>query len=438
MPMQPSPMRETTAPCEPSFTFFIVIHLQMVFPRTWFLFFVETTLAHPICLSKRFAARHPRATSAICADILCGAGAFFGRLEFTMIDFQFNYPLLGTEAALIAAALKKHSAEPTARQSKTTFAGTAKHRDVAASYLSRKDFNVPASRVFLCAGGHAAVTIAFASASLEGAAIAVDEVTYPHFRAMAAERHIQLIACAGDDDGMLPDALAAAANQDGVKAVYVMPTIHNPLGTVMPPARRLALANIIRQHALFLIEDDAYRFLEPDGPAPISLLVPELSFYIFSFSKPISPELRIAYLLIPECLCANAEVLIARLNSGTSLLFGEALTSLILDGTVSKLVAEKQALGRERQALISGALAGLNMRAHRNGFHCWIELPPSTDANTFCAACESKGVLIGSGARYGNGGPAALRYVRLAVGNERNRDRIIEGLAAVKLVASPA
>jgi DNA-binding transcriptional MocR family regulator len=353
-----------------------------------------------------------------------------------VIDLQFNYPLLGTEAALIAAALRKHSAEPIARQPETTFVGTAKHREVAASYLSRKDFTVPASRVFLCAGGHAGIAIALAGASLQGAAIAVDELTYPHFRAMAAERGITLIACAGDDDGVLPEALAEAASTHGVKAVYLMPTVHNPLGTVMSPARRLALANIIRQHALFLIEDDAYRFLEPDGPAPISLLVPELSFYIFSFSKPISPELRIAYLLIPECLCANAEVLIARLNSGTSLLFGEALTSLILNGTVSKLVAEKQALGRERQALISGALAGLNMRAHRNGFHCWIELPPSTDANTFCAACESKGVLIGSGARYGNGGPAALRYVRLAVGNERNLDRIIEGLAAVKLVAS--
>jgi DNA-binding transcriptional MocR family regulator len=355
-----------------------------------------------------------------------------------VIDFQFNYPLLGTEAALIAAALRKHGAEPIARQAETTFAGTAKHRDVAASYLSRKDFNVPASRAFLCAGGHAAITIAFASASLQGAAVAVDELTYPHFRAMAVDRGIKLIACAGDDDGMLPHALAEAAILHGVKAVYLMPTVHNPLGTVMPPARRLALANVIRQHALFLIEDDAYRFLEPDGPAPISFLAPELSFYIFSFSKPISPDLRVAYLLIPERLSANAEDLIAHVNGGTSHLFAEALTSLILDGTVARLIAEKQALGRERQALISSSLTGLNIRAHRNAFHSWIELPDSTDANAFCSACEAKGVLIGSGARYGNGGPTALRYIRLATGNERNRDRIIEGLAAVKLVASSA
>src|SRR5580658_1340267 len=41
MPMQPSPMRETTAPCEPSFTFFMVINLQMIFPRSWFPFFLR-------------------------------------------------------------------------------------------------------------------------------------------------------------------------------------------------------------------------------------------------------------------------------------------------------------------------------------------------------------------------------------------------------------
>jgi len=359
-----------------------------------------------------------------------------------VIDFQFNYPLLGAETALIAAALRKHEVKSHAKvdlqRPEKLFAGTSNHREVAASYLSRKDFTVPASRVFLCAGGHAGITIAFASASLEGAAIAVDEITYPHFRAMAAERHIKLIACAGDDDGILPGALAEAATGHDVKAVYLMPTVHNPLGTVMSPARRLALANIVRRHQLFLIEDDAYRFLEPDGPAPISFLVPESSFYIFSFSKPISPELRVAYLLIPECLSANAEDLIAQLNGGVSLSFAESLTSLVLDGTVPRLIAEKQALGHARQALIASSLSGMKIRAHRNGFHSWIELPERTDAAAFCSACEAKGVLIGSGARYGNGGAAAHRFVRLATGNERNLDRIIEGLATVKLVASSA
>jgi DNA-binding transcriptional MocR family regulator len=377
-------------------------------------------------------------------DIFSDAGIFpldgIPRAEdyFAVIDFQFNYPLIGTEAAVILAALQKHSAQLIAPQSERPFAGTVEHRKVAASFLSRENFTIPANRIFLCAGGHAGIAITLASASLEGAAIAVDELTYPHFRAMAADRGIKLIPCAGDDDGILPDALAAAASMHGVKAVYLMPTVHNPLGTVMPHARRLALAKIIREHALILIEDDAYRFLEPDGPAPISFLIPESSFYIFSFSKPLSPDLRVAYLLIPERLCKGAEELIAQVDSGISPLFGEVLTSLILDGTVARFIAEKQALGRARQALISKSLGSLKIRAHRNGFHSWIELPESTDANAFCSACEAKGVLVGSGTRYANGGAAALRFIRLAVGNERSLDRIIEGLATVKLVASSA
>ncbi len=361
-----------------------------------------------------------------------------GEVLLALIDFQFNYPLLGTEAALISATLQIHDAKSAAPCSGNLFAGTAEHRDVAASYLSRKGFAVPASRVLLCAGGHAAISIAFASASLDGATIAVDEVTYPHFRAMAAQHHIELVSCAGDDDGMLPDALAEAATVHGVKAVYLMPTVHNPLGIVMSAARRLALADVIRQQAMILLEDDAYRFLEPDGPAPISFHIPQASFYIFSFSKPISPELRVAYVLIPERLSANAENVIAQVNGGISLLFAEALTSLVLDGTVARLIAEKQALGHERQTLIANSLRGLKIRAHRNGFHSWIEVPGRMDAAAFCSACEVKGVLIGSGARYGNGNAAAHRFVRLATGNERNLDRIIEGLTTVNLVAASA
>ena len=187
----------------------------MAFPRSWFLFFVRTLLARPICLSHYYANaaaagddRHLPCYIMPCRQVFSAGGdppRSFGlrattrkrfvvrvrgdpfapakelltarRKPFTVIDFQFNYPLLGTEAALIAAALHRHGAEPSARQPETNFAGTAKHREVAASYLSRKDFSVPAGCVFLCAGGHAAIAIAFASAALEGSAVAVDELT---------------------------------------------------------------------------------------------------------------------------------------------------------------------------------------------------------------------------------------------------------------------
>jgi DNA-binding transcriptional MocR family regulator len=264
----------------------------------------------------------------------------------------------------------------------------------------------------------------------------VDELTYPNFRTMAANRRMKMIACAGDEDGMLPQALDHAANTENVKAVYLTPTVHNPLGTVMHAARRHALANVIRRRSLWLIEDDAYRFLEPDAPVPISWLVPERSFYIYSFTKPVALGLKVSYLAVPGSLSDGIEDFITQANSGTSLLFAGVLTSLVLDGTVTRLIAQKQALGRERQAMISSSLAGMKIRAHRNGFHSWIELPQGIAADAFCAACKSQGVLISAGSRYGNGTPQSARFFRLAVGNERSRERITEGLALVKQVIS--
>lgn len=353
-----------------------------------------------------------------------------------MIDFQYNYPVLGSEGALLSAAVQKHVAESSAWVSQKAQAGTARHREVAASFLAQWGAEVPSSRVFLCSGGHSAVSVALTRASLEGATVAVDELSYPAFRQTAANRGIKVIACAGDEEGMLPQALDDAAGSQNVKAVYLTPTVHNPLGSVMPAGRRLALAEVIRQRGLWLIEDDAYRFLEPDAIAPIAWLVPERSFYVYSFTKPVALGLKVSYLVVPEACAEGIEESISQVNSGTSVLFAEVLTSLVLDGSVQRLIAGKQALGRERQELIAGALAGWKIRAHRNAFHCWIELPRGIEARAFCAACESQGVLLGVGSRYGNGGADLARFVRLAVGSERREERIREGLAIVKQMAS--
>ncbi|MFZ0884004.1 MAG: hypothetical protein WAN14_11440, partial [Candidatus Acidiferrales bacterium] len=66
-----------------------------------------------------------------------------------MIDFQYNYPVLGTEGALISAAVQRHIAESHAWVSQKALAGTPQHRDVAASFLSQWGLNISPSRVFL-------------------------------------------------------------------------------------------------------------------------------------------------------------------------------------------------------------------------------------------------------------------------------------------------
>lgn len=57
-----------------------------------------------------------------------------------------------------------------------------------------------------------------------------------------------------------------------VRAVYSMPTLHNPLGWVMSQAQREQLVEVARQHNLMIIEDAAYAFLVQDAPPPVAQL----------------------------------------------------------------------------------------------------------------------------------------------------------------------
>ena len=59
----------------------------------------------------------------------------------------------------------------------------------------------------------------------------------------------------------------------------------------MPLERRQAIAEIVRKHDAYLLEDDAYGYLLSPPLPPVSRLIPERSFYIVSFAKCLAPGL---------------------------------------------------------------------------------------------------------------------------------------------------
>ena len=105
---------------------------------------------------------------------------------------------------------------------------------------------------------------------------------------------------ATDASGLIPENLDRAFVETRARVLYCMPTLQTPTGSVMPPERRQAIAEIVRKHDAFLLEDDAYGYLLSPPLPPISRLIPERSFYIVSFAKCLAPGLRIAAMIAPE------------------------------------------------------------------------------------------------------------------------------------------
>src|SRR6185295_10821724 len=107
-----------------------------------------------------------------------------------------------------------------------------------------------------------------------------------------------------DDAGLRIDALEAAIvglRRAGrrPRMLYLVPTFHNPTGVSLSPERRAALVELAAAEELLIVEDDVYRELAYDGPAPPSLwsvAPPGVVVRMGSFAKSLAPGLRLGWL----------------------------------------------------------------------------------------------------------------------------------------------
>ena len=104
-----------------------------------------------------------------------------------------------------------------------------------------------------------------------------------------------------DDDGMQVELLEEVLSRNPVRFVYVLPNFHNPAGVTLSEPRRHQLVEIARAHDLILVEDDPYGALryEGDDLTPIAALAPERTIYLGTFSKTLTPGLRIGWIVAP-------------------------------------------------------------------------------------------------------------------------------------------
>src|SRR4029434_2799803 len=118
-------------------------------------------------------------------------------------------------------------------------------------------------RLVICPGTQNALINLLISLMSPGDVVLTEALTYPGIRAAAAATGVRLEGVPIDEAGILPDALDSACRQTAPKAVYLIPTIHNPTTATMPLSRREAVAEILRANHLMLVEDDAYGPLYP-------------------------------------------------------------------------------------------------------------------------------------------------------------------------------
>lgn len=347
-----------------------------------------------------------------------------------MIDFRFNYPVLDEQHTLFQKALA--SLEPNDAYLKMEVSGGyPEDRRIAAQWLSKPDYPVSPESVVLACGGHHALTVILLATGLSGGAVLVDPVTYNGFIGLASMMNVKLIPCPIDEKGMKPEAMAELCLSQKIKAIYLMPTIHNPLCFIMPLERRLEIVEVARLFDLTLIDDDAYGFLEPNTLPNFAQLAPERGFFIYSFAKILAPGVKTSYIIVPERWLSQVMNVIRITSSGSVTLFTRLISSWILSGEVARIIKEKQDIAAKRQRVASEVLAGYKIITQPTSFHFWIPLSESINVNQFGENLSAKGVDVVTSGGYNVNGDPKYNGIRVALGSVSDENILKDGLEII-------
>jgi DNA-binding transcriptional MocR family regulator len=357
------------------------------------------------------------------------------------VDLGLNRPQTGEEPKLVAKGLREIAESPELEEllQYQPHAGREIDRTAGARWIERGGVAADPERVLVTQSGQNAVASVLSALTQPGDTVAVESLTYPGVRSAASLLSLRLAPVAMDEEGLLPESFAALCRSGTVKALYTLPSLHNPTATVLSEERRRAVAEIAETHGVALVEDDVYGFLLDKPPTPMAALAPERGFYITSTSKSLAPGLRIGYVQAPtEAMERVSAALRATIYMATPLMAALA-TRWIEDGTADRLVAEKRAEAAERQRLAREILAGARLTGHPAATHVLLWLPEGWRAEAFEAAARRAGVGVTAATAFWLGRTNPPNAVRLCLGTPLRRAdmlRAVERIAA--LLTRPA
>src|SRR5438309_2898376 len=182
--------------------------------------------------------------------------------------------------------------------------------------MAAEGTTIDPAEVIVTTGGQQVIDLVCKTLIDPGDVIVAEAPTYPGavptFSAYQAEvEQIEM-----DRDGMPIDALESVldrlqAQGRRPKFIYTIPNFHNPGGVTMSLARRRRLVEVARERELLVLEDNPYGLLRYEGE-PLPTLhsldaaavgrrgASDLVIYLGTFSKILSPGLRLGWAVAPR------------------------------------------------------------------------------------------------------------------------------------------
>lgn len=303
------------------------------------------------------------------------------------------------------------------------WAGLFGLRAAVADYYSERSVATSPEQVLITSGAHQAIVLLTQMCAGPGDTVLSEELTYPGACDVFRTAGVRVVGAPLGPEGVRVDELDRLVRKGRPKLVYLIPTVHNPTGSVLPVEERQRLADLARNWDAVVVDDESLAETHLDGPPPSPITsfaqgadaVSRL-FTVGSTSKSFWGGLRVGWIRGPQPAIAHLTRL-KTLADLASPVPSQLVAQRLLERAPSVLAPRRAAL-RQRFATLTSAL-----REHLpewaweqppGGLALWVRLP-TEEAGRFSELAARYGVGVVPGPVCSVGG-AFGDHLRLGVG----------------------
>jgi 2-aminoadipate transaminase len=317
--------------------------------------------------------------------------------------------------------------------------GYAPLREWIANSLSTEGSKIVPEQILMVSGSQQALDLLGKILIDEGSRVLVETPSYLGALQAFSVYRPEFKSVVTDDHGLVPSSLDAVAK--GARLLYSLPNFQNPTGRTLSVERRLELVETCARLGVPLIEDDPYGALSYKGePMPKMVAMnPDGVVYMGSFSKVLTPGIRLGYVCAPLPLVRRLELAKQAADLHTAQLTQMVVHEVIKDGFLEQHIPTIRTLyGNQCQAMLDAMAehfpAGVSWTKPEGGMFIWVTLPKQIDAMKLLDQALAARVAFVPGAPFYANEPETntLRLSFVTVPPERIR----EGIAILgKLIA---
>jgi DNA-binding transcriptional MocR family regulator len=250
-----------------------------------------------------------------------------------------------------------------------------------------------------------------------GTRVAVEQPTYDRTLLLLQQLGAELVPIPLEADGLDVGALEAALGEGSIEFVHVIPNAHNPAGCTLSVEKRRRLVQLAAEHDFWIFEDDPYRELPFEGEPLETMLSIDTAgkvLHASSFSKTVSPGVRVGYLIGPADeiakLSKKANELYISPNMLAESIVLELCTSGVLDENIEFVKGELKARCDALVDALREKIPEAVFVVPQGGYFLWLDLAEGTDTKALLAESKGEGVSFVAGPDFMmEGGDNSLR-----------------------------